>query len=291
MKADDNVEIFSIKKKSVFKASPKLKHILRFLNNYIFQYADINSEVVHSYIKGKSTYTAVQPHAKSKYFFKTDISDFFNSFNILDIKKIIDENLTSVPISDISLYKNNLLHLITVNGRLPIGLSTSPSITNSALFKFDNILQAHCKTLDIVYTRYSDDLIFSCNDISSLNSIEKMIPNLLLIETGINLKLNNKKTKYNHSGNRVNILGIIISPSGKLSVASDLKKKIEALLYFYSSDLIKFESYLTKNFNGSKSLVSGQLNYIGSIDKTYLNKLRKKYGNFIVDYFYRNPEG
>ena len=77
-------------------------------------------------------------------------------------------------------------------------------------------------------------------------------------------------------------------PSGKVSVDIKLKQQLEVLLHFYINDKNKFSDYLKNHYHGDLSKISGQLNYINSIDSTYLNKLRKKYGNYIVDVFYRH---
>lgn len=277
-------------KREVYRATPKLKKILRFLNNFVFDYADINSAVVHSYRKGKNTYTAIQPHANSKYFFKTDIRNFFYSINRAAVRRILSNNLSSVPIIDIDDYQSHILKLVTIEDHLPVGLSTSPSITNTALFNFDNALEAYCNEQDIVYTRYSDDIILSCDVQEKLNSAAQKISEYLPLHTNLDLEVNTHKTKYYHTGKRVKLLGAVVLPSGELSVDASLKKEIEALFHFYTTDQRKFRDFLESKFNNSVTRVSGRLNYIDTIDKGFLDKLRKKYGNFTVDHFFSNPE-
>lgn len=283
-------ESFLINKRPVYKASVKLKKFSRFLNNFIFNFADVNTNVVHSYSKGKSPYTAVQEHAQSKYFFKTDIKNFFYSIHKSDIKNLLDENCQSVPISDFDKHKKTILNLITIDGLLPVGLPTSPSITNSILFQFDNALETYCSTRKIIYTRYSDDIILSSSDRSSLNGCLDIVSQLLAEYSSIAFTINKHKTKYTHIGNKVKLLGMVVLPSGELSVESNSKKEIEALFHFYTVDKNKFDDILDKKFKNSLPVVSGRLNYISTIDSGFLTKLRKKYGNFIVDYFYEKPE-
>jgi len=286
----NETEQFFVNNREVYKASPKLKKLLRFLNSFVFEYADINSDVVHSYRKGKSTYTAVKYHTNSKYFFKTDINNFFYSITRKAVEKVLSENLDSVPVSDIEKYRDHILEMVTINDHLPVGLSTSPSITNTVLFHFDNKLEDYCSSQGIVYTRYSDDIILSCNDQRLLNKAEAKIEEFLKLYTNLNLSINRHKTKYYHFGNKVKLLGMVVLPSGELSVDSSLKKEIEALFHFYTTDKKKFRDLLNKNFNNSVTKVSGRLNYISTIDRNYLDKLRKKYGNFTVDHFFSNPE-
>lgn len=276
--------------RTVHTTSAKLKNYLRFLNNFVFDHADINPLVVHSYRKGKSTYTAVLEHANSKYFFKTDIKHFFYSISKENVEKVLKINLDHVPISDLEKYKEKILDLITVDGVLPVGFSTSPSITNTVLFNFDNNLLRYCISKNLVYTRYSDDIIISSNSKESIKNIQNIISDYLYEYSESKFIINEHKTKFTHIGNKVKLLGMVVLPTGKISVDSTLKKEIEALLYFYSVDDGKYNNLLQKNFKSSVSCVSGKLNYINTIDSTYLDKLRKKYGNFIVDYFYGGAE-
>jgi len=128
----------------IFNPSPKLKKYLQFLNKYIFDYAEINENVVYSYRQDKSPFDAVTKHAENKYFFQTDIKDFFSSIDANDVEMVFDENLNATPISDIQDYKNQLLRLTTIQGHLPIGFPTSPNISNTCLFSFDKELEAFC---------------------------------------------------------------------------------------------------------------------------------------------------
>ena len=65
----DESTSFYIGKNLILSPSDKLKKYLKFLNNFVFDYADVNAGVVHSYRQGKSAYTAVFKHSNSKYFF------------------------------------------------------------------------------------------------------------------------------------------------------------------------------------------------------------------------------
>jgi RNA-directed DNA polymerase len=266
--------------------SIKLKKYLKFLNGFVFNYAKVNTNVVHSYIRKKSPLTAVIPHVNSKFFFQTDIQNFFNSITKQDIEIILDTNLENVPINDIYQYKNQLLNIITLNDILPVGFPTSPNISNSFLFTFDDALEKYCKNNEIIYTRYCDDIILSTNNENSLDNIQYIISKYLSDFYNDRIKINLNKTKYTHKGNKIKLLGIVILPSGKTTVDIKVKKQLEVLIHFYVNDKEKFADYLKNHYHGGFDKISGQLNYINTFDDSYLDKLRKKYGNFIIDSFY-----
>lgn len=277
---------FNIHNRLILSPSQKLKKFLRFLNSFVFDYADINSNVVFSYRRGENAYSAVKKHANSQYFFQTDIKDFFNSISKQEIKKILENNLKKSPICKLNDYQEQLLNLITVNNTLPVGFSTSPSISNTCLYNFDVALENYCLEHGIIYTRYSDDLILSSNSKEALNNIQEIVSQQLKLFFNNKIQLNPKKTKHTHKGKKIKLLGMVILPSGKVTVDMKLKQQLEILLHFYINDKHKFSDYLEGHYGGNLSKISGQLNYINTIDQSYLNKLRKKYGNFIIDTFF-----
>lgn len=270
--------------KLILQPSFKFKKYLRFLNSFVFEYAKINTNVVYSYRKEHSAYTAVKKHAESKYFFQTDLRSFFYSITADDVKNILENQMNDSPISDLQEYHVQLLNMVTVDGLLPVGFSTSPKISNSCLYEFDNELEQYCSENSIIYTRYSDDIILSSKN-NNLESAETVISGMLTKFYGARFQLNANKTKHTHKGKKIKLLGMVILPSGKVSVDIKLKKQIEILFHFYLNDKAKFSDYLANKYQGDLGTISGQLNYINTIDKSYLNKLRKKYGNFIVDTF------
>jgi RNA-directed DNA polymerase len=280
------VEKLAYNKKTIYKPSSKLKAIQRFLNTCVFEFASINNDVVFSYRKGKSTLDAVKKHASNKYFFQTDISDFFGSIDKSNIEKFLKNNLDNVPIKDIFEYQKRLFELITLNGKLPVGFATSPLVSNSCLYLFDKALHDYCLKNDITYTRYSDDIILSTSNDKVLLDIDKIVKFLLNKSFGTSLSLNPAKTKHTHKGKKLKFLGLVILPTGRVTVDIKIKRKIEASLYYYINDKSKFISIVGDNYESGLATISGQLNYINMIDSEYLNKLRKKYGNTVVDMFF-----
>jgi len=78
---------------------------------------------------------------------------------------------------------------------------------------------------------------------------------------------------------------MVILPNGKVSVDIKFKRQIEVLLHFYLTDRAKFFLLVESDLAGGMERISGYLSYINTVDKEYLNKLRKKYGATLVDMF------
>jgi len=282
----------------IAEPSSKLKDYHKFINEFIFSYLKVNKDVVFSYRKGASTYEAVKLHANSRVFFNTDIKSFFPSINREYARWVLNENISAIPITDFSSFIEKILDFIIVDDALPVGFPTSPSFSNACLYNFDVELQEYCLNKGYVYSRYSDDIIISSEKDLEEN-IYSTVCGLLSDVAGINFSLNSKKTKLIKKGNKIKLLGMVILPTGIVTVDIKIKKKVEHLIYFYLNDKDRFLDAVrnehgnrNKNLNNSEaldrgvSMVSGLLNHVNTVDKSYLDKLRKKYGNTIVDLFF-----
>ena len=273
----------------IYNPTSKLKKYHRFLNSFVFNYSSVNEKVAHSYRKGKSTLTALDPHKKSQYFFVTDIEKFFDNITADDVKNVVENQTAGSPISDLIRYNERILEMVTVRGLLPIGFPTSPPITNSHLLTFDNALFDFCIASGLVYTRYSDDLIISSTNRNVLTEMEATIEKMLHEILGIQYSLRESKTKLLNKGNRITILGLTILPNGRITADKGLKKNMESLLHLYIKDKEKYRGCLNRHFDGRVGVVKGRLNYLNTVDPDYVEKLKRRYGTFVVDYFNNEP--
>lgn len=273
--------------KNTFSPSKKLKQFQQFLNLFIFDYIQINKDVVFSYRKGVSTINAIKPHKNNKFIYTTDIESFFTHIEIEKIKQIILENKYNYIIAseDIEKYIDNILNLVTYEGILPIGAPTSPKISNAYLLKLDNVLQEYCQKNKIIFSRYSDDFIFSSDSKEKLILLNDIVEAFMKELGYLNLKINKKKTKLQQQGSNITLLGFTITPQGHITVNKKIKNNLEILIHFYLTDKIKFNEVFENIYSSKIEKVSGIISHINSIDKRYITKLKKKYGSFVVNSF------
>ena len=270
--------------RSIYSPNKNLKLYLSFLSRVLFDRLPVAKEVVFSYRKGVNVVDAVEKHGDNKYFFQSDIKNFFFFFSRDIIGKAILSSLEVCPVADIDCWLDRILDMVTVDGFLPPGFPTSPAISNACLYKFDKRFLTWCNGNGLVYTRYADDLIVSSMEGDSMRLLIPHIDNLLAEEFGGVIKLNVQKTKFMRPGEKVKILGVAILPNGKVSVDGRIKKDSETAMYWLLKDKESFISFL-KEADMDKALkkFSGRLNYINTVDPSYLDKLRKKYGSTVVD--------
>lgn len=276
------VDEFEIEDRRVIRPKDKLKKYLRFLDKVVMRNLSKDEEVVHSFVKGKSTLTAVLPHVNNKYFFLTDVRNFYPSISPSDVRKILLRDKDTIPIADIESHIDLIVRMTTYGNSLPVGFPTSPQISNAFLLGFDREIKKYCVSNDLVYTRYADDLIVSGKSFEQLADLRAVVQDYLKKYASPSLMVKERKTRITQFGNKVKILGLVILPNGRITIDSKYKDKIETLLHFYVNDKEKYHSFLEEEFRGSEHSVFGLLHYAKSIDPKYLDKLQRKYGVYSV---------
>lgn len=168
-------------------------------------------------------FTADYRSNKYKYYFKTDISTFFDAIDhkilIKKLKKIIKDDGVIKIINDV--LKNTQIYngeKIKSTKGIPQGLAISTLLANIYLMDLDRDFQ---EKKNIKYYRYVDDIfIFGNNNI--FVEKEKLIYKIKKLK----LKVNKKKTITNKLGKEFNFLGYKIS-NDCISVKDKSIKKIE----------------------------------------------------------------
>lgn len=280
-----NYTVLRDKRRSIYRPSQKLKAYHAFLNTFIFEYLTINPRVLYSYRKGVNPHQVVAVHAQNRAFFQTDLVNFFGSINRELVRSTVLERGSLVPITDLHEHLERILDLTTIEGLLPIGFPTSPLISNACLTGFDDELESHCRANALTYTRYADDIVISAQSREELQNIGSTITGLLTAHFSGRLRLNSAKSKVTTVGRKVKVLGMVITPSGRVTVDRELKRRIEVLLHFYIRDREKFSAMFEHNMRAGIEQLVGYVNYINSADKLYLEKLTKKYGATVIDSF------
>lgn len=293
----ENYEVFlpgKVGKRTIFKPKENLKTYQRFLNLFLFEFLPINERVVFSYRKGLSAFNAVEKHRSGRYFFQTDIRSFFESIDSALVRKIILNGERFTPVSDVHEHVDRILELVCVNDSLPIGFPASAPLSNCVLLDFDNEIEKICGDINLVYSRYADDIIISGKERDVPPDMPDIVQSNLHKFASEKLFLNKGKTKFFQVGGKLKILGMLILPNGKISPDTKKKRELEVLLHFYLTDRTKFNQMVgeIKSRSGKKGerhedeysdVLSGNLNYVDSIDPDYTDKLRRKFGVATID--------
>lgn len=156
-------------------------------------------DYVFGFSKGKSIQDNAQYHAGSSHILNVDIKSFFNTVTSKQAYRIFVqlgyERITAIT----------LARLCTLDGCLPQGAPTSPSIANFVLAEVDMRLQALALEKGMKYSRYADDLTFSSSEYISTDFLEQV--DATIKAAGFELKA--AKTRYAGTGGRREVTGLI----------------------------------------------------------------------------------
>lgn len=280
---EEHYERVAWRDRVIYKPSKTLKAMQLFLNSFAFEHLPINERVSFAYRKGAMLLDAVTPHAKSRAIYQTDFEKFFDSITESAVRHALAE--ASTPIEDLLDHIERIIDLTTVDGKLPIGFVTSPLLSNACLKGFDDHLEQECIRRSWIYSRYADDIIVSACGRAEIEGVERVIELSIAEALGPGFCINQAKSRLTTVGRKIKVLGLTILPSGRITVDRELRHKVESQLHFFVSDRGRLNRIYDGEVEEGIQRLSGYVSHIHSTDPLYLSKLRRKFGNTVVDSF------
>lgn len=195
------------------------------------------SSASFAYHPESSPVLAAEEHCGCEWLLKIDVEDFFHSvtegrvsavFYRLGYSRLLAfelARLTTMPIGSPHLTRQPTLRWPAIpyyqcgyEGVLPQGAPTSPMLSNLVMRDLDDRLIALAAQHGLRYTRYADDLIFSCGKGRDRGHIERF-KRLVLAELSLEgFRPNLRKTVIRGPGTRRIVLGMLVDgPSPRLS--------------------------------------------------------------------------
>lgn len=210
-----------------------LKMIQRALN-LIFQTIYTPHEAAMGFVPHRSVVTNARVHVGQKYVYNIDLKDFFPSITsgrlfkrLLVAPFSMDKKMASI-VTDLCCYTN-------ADGKnvLPQGAPTSPTITNFISEHLDRKLSKLARAYGMKYTRYADDITFSCssNMFAEDGKFCKSLRNI--IENEEHFKINTDKTRLCHSGERQEVTGLTVNE--QTNVTRKYVKQIRLFLHIWEA--------------------------------------------------------
>ena len=196
------------------------------------------------YATGLSVRDHASPHLGSKEVLVVDMKDFFPS---IKLSRVISLFRGLGYTMDVSIA---LARLCCLNGVLPQGAATSPSISNLICRRLDSRLASLSTKAGASYTRYADDMCFSAGH---LRQSFLVFVNKVCSEEGFTL--NTKKTRrYSAAANLQLVTGLNVS-ADKLRLPKSYTRNLQLHLYHIEKHgllshmairKIKVQNYLEK---------------------------------------------
>ena len=237
---------FTIKKRTggnriIKQPNPNLKYLQRLVHELMRAIYGRHPSV-HGFVKGQSVITHALQHVNRKYLLKLDFIDYFPSIT----RRRIFGRLLAAPYDLHPKVAHAIASIATdENGRLPQGSPCSPVIANIITAEFDSDVVKIVKVLNVRYSRYADDLVFSSDrdmhpSLARYPRTQGLGPIIvgealkdLISEHGF--EINYRKTRLYSSWTRQLCTGIIVNNSA-LSLPRIYLRNLRAAIHTYSRD-------------------------------------------------------
>lgn len=301
---------FTIKKKSgktrkISAPAPGLKQIQQCLNE-IFQAYYTPNEHACGFIPNRNVTDGAKMHTNQPYVYNIDLKDFFDTITFPRIKKVL-----SLPPFNLRDEREPLGYvitslcchpkIITIDGQdgikknevrncLPQGAPTSPILTNIVCRNLDRHLAGLARRFKARYSRYADDITFSCNyNIFKQNS-DFLIELNRIIEEEQGLVINQEKTRLQLSRQCQEVTGLVVNQ--KVNVTQKYVKQIRLWLHYWEcfgldraqqyfiQQYIKERGHVKSHTAHIENVIGGKLDYmrmvVGDTNPAY-KKLKARY--------------
>ena len=250
-------------------------------------------------------------HTNMPYVLNIDLKDFFDTITFPRVKKVL-----SLPPFNLKNNREEIGFIITslcchpkeikttdtdgneqteVRNCLPQGAPTSPILTNIVCRSLDRHLAGLARRFHAHYSRYADDITFSCyyNIFKADSDFTKELHRIIEEEQG--LTINSDKTRMQTARQRQEVTGLIVNR--KVNVTKRYVKQIRLWLHYWECFGLKraqqyfMTQYLSQreNFKNSyaahlENVLAGKLDFmrmvVGDMNPSY-KKLRLRYDNLI----------
>lgn len=179
-------------------------------------------EHAYAYRRGIGFRGCAQAHVGKAVLIHMDLKNFFGS---------VREDMVFAALRRDTEYASALCRffarLCCLHGSLPQGTSTSPALSNIVFRPCDEALTELAASLNMDYTRYSDDLFFSGKE--SVDAGEVIGRVTALVES-FGFHINKEKTAVRRQQDRQSVLGLTVNEH--LQVNRTYRRKLEQELYY-----------------------------------------------------------
>ncbi len=231
---------------------PELMEVQQWIAQNILRHVEPSS-ASFAYHPGSSPVLAAEEHCSCAWLLKVDIQDFFHTIAEGRISAVFFQlgyprllafelaRLTTMLIDSPTLARQPALRWPAIpyynsplEGVLPQGAATSPMLSNLVMRDLDDSLLALSAKFGMRYTRYSDDLTFSCGTGRDRAQVERFKRLILAELSREGFRPNLRKTVIRGPGTRRIVLGMLVDgPTPKLP--REFKDMLRLQLHYLTS--------------------------------------------------------
>ena len=254
----------------IAQPTPAVKELQQWAAEKILSTFDVH-EAATAYKKTASILKNAAIHKNSRFLLKLDFENFFNSITSRDFLAFLDRRNVGIDATDRELLCRILFWRPKGSAELvmSIGAPSSPTLCNILLYDFDVLVATYCAGASVSYTRYADDMTFSCDEPWRLNETEQWVARLVDQTDSPHLKINQAKTIHVSKNSSRRVTGLVLTNDGAVSLGRERKRELRA----------KVHRFLTRGMPEDEAAsLRGWLAYVNSVEKSFITRLKAAYG-------------
>ena len=247
----------------------------------------------YAYQRERSIVACAQLHVGARWLVKLDVHNFFGSVSERRIYRVFEQlgytSLLSFELARLctrfewrggsvqvpSRHGVQAPYRTEPEGSLPQGAPTSGVLANVAMRPVDAELAAYAASSKLVYTRYSDDLVFSAGAGFSRHDAVKVVSRAASALRRHGFALHQAKTRIVPPGARHVVLGLLVDDAG-VRLLSEFKRRLEV----HVRGVTKFglEAHAShRHFDSILSMINhvdGGIAFAQSVEPAFAERLR-----------------
>lgn len=272
--------VFPLQKKSggfrtISAPTGPLKTIQRRLASVLNEVYGYRSPV-HGFVPDRSIVSNAKIHVGRTWVFNFDLANFFPTIHLGRVRGLFFNKPFSLPYE----IANAIAEISCYLGTLPQGAPTSPILSNLICGALDTKLKLLARLHHCQYTRYADDITFSCDSKMFPSAIAvvdvgkwKVSPELEAVIKGQGFEINEVKTSMRTTGARQVVTGIIVNK--KINLSKSYLNAVRGMVHCIKTrgvgeaQQIFHDKFETKQSVKKKKIltevVAGKVNHIGFV--------------------------
>jgi RNA-directed DNA polymerase len=233
----------------------------------------------HGFVRGRSILTNARPHAERAAVLKLDLKDFFPSITAARVRGLFIAlgypfsvaatlALLCTEYDREPFERDGTRYYVSVGPRhLVQGAPTSPALANLAAWRLDRRLAGLAGKHGTTYTRYADDLTFSCDDPEAIRAVRVVAKRIIAEE---HFALNLAKTHLAERSTRQVVTGLVVNDGP--AAPRELRRRLRAALHN-----ARRTGLAAQNRDGRASYAAylrGQIAFVESANPQHAERLR-----------------
>jgi RNA-directed DNA polymerase len=224
--------------REVFKPMPPFDYVTKSLHRSFTDLLPYEAPShVHGFVRGRSTITNASAHLAKPCVLRVDLEDFFPSISASRVK----DSLQTQGYNDEAV--ELAVSIVTIAGKLPIGVSTSPFLSNLAFLDTDQALAEYSRSENLSFTRYVDDLIFS-GEVTNQH-----LAGISRILDDAGWSINRQKTAFMRRGRPQFVTGLYVGDPERPRIPRKIKRRMRWEVHMISK--VGYDTYMER-FGGEE---------------------------------------